>query len=331
MDNDYLELEFLSLLLSQGYAMQDIVKLLKISFHSKEIILFEEGLKEGLSIENAIMNAYKESFFKEYFCFFLKKNSISKAINLTLETCKKQKQIMNQLRKQLLYPVFLLVFLFFFSIFVSWFLLPQVRIMIEDFGSSLSFVQEFMFVMFQVIPLVVFIFLGYLIGWVIYLIYCVKKKWSYRLLILLDKKIISSLLKKYYSFKFSFYYNELLKTGYDTTASIEFLYEHLKNHDLQVVLYPIMKQFESGVSLEQCIASSPYLDQLLVQYIYMMQKKIDDKSLDDYIELSSKMMETKINKVLFYIIPSIYCFVALFVVFVYLSVIFPLMNVIEGI
>lgn len=331
MNDIYIQLEFISLLLTQGYSLQDIVSLLHTCFHTKEIIKLEQCLETGKSMEQALLESYQDSSFQEYFPFFLKRNNISKSIEQTLFLCKKQREMISSLRKQLQYPLFLLVFLFFFSIFVSCFLLPQVRNMITSFGSCLTIFQEIIFFLFQIIPAIVFIFLLIMIGLGTYIIYCIHRKNQSTIQYCLTIPLLGSVLKKYYSLKFAFYYNELLQTGYDSSKVIEFLYHYLKSHDLFIILYPMKNKIEQGTSFESFIEDSPYFEPLFIQYVYIMQKQVGLKNLNEYIELSKKMMERNIQRILLIIIPCIYCFVALFVVFVYLSVILPLMNVIEGV
>lgn len=326
---DYLHLEILSDLLLEGYKTNDIILILNNIFDDSKVLKICNNLSLGISLEESIKSCEYDSYFIEYFSFFLSKNEISFAIRESVRLCKVKYNFKQKLIKKLKYPLFLISFLLFFSIFVSIFLIPQVSMFMNQFNSQ-STVQMISFKIFSIIPIIIFCMSSIFIILFLVLWYSLKNNRIDILNRLLKIKAFSVVIKKYYSIKFSLFYNELLKLNYSSVDALEFLVTSLVDSDISHVINTIYNKVKLGQDLYEVFKELEYFEDLLMKYILILENMNSiNKNLDSYISLSTNIFLNKVDKIISRVIPLVYGFVGFFVVFIYISIILPLMNVIE--
>ncbi len=144
--------------------------------------------------------------------------------------------------------------------------------------------------------------------------------------------LLKKFLQKYFSLKFAVYYNELLKEELDGASIIRTLNQQMTESDIKIVLYEMNNRMNEGEALENIIEDFEYLDSLFLTFFKMyMKNPTQYQSLTHYIELTYDQIDIWIAQFLKYFIPSIYGFVGLFVITIYVSIIIPMMNVISDI
>lgn len=145
--------------------------------------------------------------------------------------------------------------------------------------------------------------------------------------IVLNKKVI----QKYYSLKFALYYNELLINGYDSTDIIVMLYEQIDDSDIKMIIYEIYRQVLEGEALEDIINDFEYFEPLFIAYFKLLiHDNQKDKSLDNYLRVSIDTLHMQVTRLIKLFVPIIYCFVAGFVILVYVAIVIPMMNVVSN-
>lgn len=331
LNNDIVLLEKFSLFLSQGYEIKDIFAICSKTLPNQNIGLIKDFLDQGMSLEEAIKKSRFPKDFKEYFSFFVLNNDIGRAIKQAIAIVKMKKKLIDNLRKKLTYPSFLIIFLVIFSLFVNWGLLPQIFKLFKEFNIKMSLFQQLFFIFFSYLPTLIvlcFCLSAFIISFTIYAI----KKQRFNLIDFLVFKIpvISPVIKKYYSIKFAAYYNELLNNGYNLTQIVELLYRQIGDSDLKMLVYEIKNNLIAGDDLDKALAKMPYFEDLFLScFKLMLLDNRRDKSLKDYLDLSITAIERKIETILKITIPCIYFFVSSFVIMVYLSIILPMMNIVN--
>lgn len=332
MNNDYFFLENFYLLIQDGYSLDAALTICYHIHPHKDIEHIQNYLKEGYSIDDAILTSHLPPTFKEYFTFFQRKHVLSKSIENSLRICKMKNDYIYKIKKQLSYPLLLLIFLLFFSIFVIFILMPNVNGLFESFGIQKSFYIQVIMNIFQLIPLIFILIIFIIVIMSIHLIYGLKNK-KYKIIeYYLDKPIIKNILKKYFSLKFALYYNELLLEKLDSITIIHTLNQQLMNNDLKIVLYEIEERMLEGELIENILSDFVYFDELLVTFFKMLlEHPTQDLSLQNYIDMTFKTIELKINRFMKIMTSFIYLFVALFVIMIYISIIIPMMNIISEI
>lgn len=324
-------LETISHLLNQGFAIDDILCLCKIYDHTSFIEEIETELLHGLTLEEALLKTKLPALFKEYFSFFQNDFSLSDALDKSLYICKRQEAIKKQLRQKLSYPLFMIVFLFIFSIFIILYLLPQVEILFIEFDIKMSFMTQFVFILFKIIPIFLFLSITLLFFIIAIVIFAIKKqRFQYIDFFITHTNLIQNVMKQYYSIKFAIYYNELLENHYDASTIIDILYHRINDSDIQMIVYELYQELVKGYTLEEVIKKFDYFDSGFKKFFsIMMADHFEKKKLNDYIHYSINKIELHISRSIKIFIPLTYGFVACFVIFVYISIIIPMMNVVN--
>lgn len=331
MNESWMVLETIAMLLKQGYAIQEVISICKYLTNNKMIQRIENHLLVGEDLRNSILKAKIPKQFQEFFYFFSMHREVSEAIIDSLKICKEQSMLFKRLKKQLLYPVFLLVFLFFFSIFVTVFLMPEVQKLFVAFSITPSFLFSITFFILKGIPIIFIVIFIVSVSGIIMCCYVVKKqRYPYIDFLILRIPFISRYIKKYYSLKFAMYYQELLRAGYDTTHIITILTKQMMDTDIKMLVYEIQQEIKQGKDLLVTIKEFDYFEELLAKYFLLFMENKDKATvLNEYIEINIRIVKTKIEKVIKIVIPSIYGFVILFVVMVYLCIILPMMDIVN--
>lgn len=332
MNKDFLFLKNFYTLLESGYSIFDALKICQHIIHRPYIKKMIQDLEDGYSIEDVFTQAPLPKLFLEYFAFFRNKQSLSQAIQKSLDICISKQEYQNQLKSKLTYPLILLVFLFIFSLFVIFVLLPNVNALFLSFQIQKSFLIRFVFGLFYMIPITFISIMLILIYTMIRLMNGLRHK-SYRVIeFYLKIPFVGTVLRKYFSLKFALYYNELLNENIDSASIIQMLNEQMNESDLKIVLYEMNNRMKEGEALEDILEDFEYLDVLFLSFFKMfMQNPKQSYSLNQYIDLTYQQMDLFIVGFLKWIVPSIYGFVALFVITIYVSIIIPMMNVISEI
>lgn len=332
MNKDYLFLKNLYTLLEAGYSTEEALHLCQHIFPHPDIESILIQLRAGVSLEDCLLEFNFPATFKEYFAFFKNKNCLSEAIEKSVNICISQQQYQTKLKSQLTYPSILLVFLLLFSIFVVFILLPQVNALFDSFQIEKSLLFQFIFMLFYLIPLILIICTFLIIYMISQLIYALHHKKFLIIERYLKLPIFKTLLQKYFSLKLAIYYQELLYENMDCVSIIQLLNEQLSRTDLKIVLYEISNRLFEGEALEDILADFDYLDSLFLSFFRMYMKNPTMKdSLSYYIQLTYDQIEMWISQFLKYLIPSIYGFVAVFVITIYVSIIIPMMNIISDV
>lgn len=332
MNKNILFLENFYTLLNSGYSVEESLKLCQYILNLSFIKKIEDKLKHGEDIYDILLQSSFPTIFKEYFSFFRNKNSLSEAIEKSLQIYKSQQTYKEMLKSKLTYPVILLVFLFLFSIFVELVLLPTVNDLFVSFQVQKSFFIQMMFTFFSIFPLLFIILISCLFFMIIQLYDGLKHKKFKMIEFYLKRKGISQLLQKYFSLKFVIYYYELSLEEVDSAQIIYILNQQMNESDLKIVLYELSNRLQDGESLEDALHDFEYFDSLFLTFFKMyIQNPQQQDSLKYYIQLTYQQLDQLISQVLKYMIPTIYGFVAIFVITIYISIIIPMMNIISDI
>lgn len=328
MNNKYIFLENLSLLLKNGYSLQDALNICNYICPNDEIENIQNSLMSGETIENSLLHSRLPSLFKEYFLFFQNKASLSEAIEKSMNICKLQEHYFNKIKKELTYPLILIIFIFLFSIFVVFILLPKVNELFYSFNMNFNWFIRFLLNIFYCIPSIIIIIIFILFLFLTVLLYSLKFKKIQLLEKFMYFPVINIYIKKYFSLKFAIYYNELLKQNIDNNTIIDILNEQLRESDIKIVLYEIKNKMIEGELLEEILKECIFFDELAIIF-FKMNFHHNNLSLNHYIEIAYQQIERAIKKLIHFFVTFVYIFVAVFVLIIYISIIIPMMNVIS--
>ncbi len=330
MNKELKELEILASLLESDYDIDDVIELTSLLGDKKRLLNIQSMLQQGNSLSSAICKQNYAKEFIKYFQFFEMTNKSSYAIKKALEICTKQNALKQQLLKKLRYPACLILFLILFLFFIGIFLMPQVNTLLEQFSTSPSMMQIIIFKSFTIIPFLMLFVLVSSIVCILILLYSIKSGNHQLIHKFINIKGIGAILKKYYSLSFALLYNELLKSGYDFNAAIHFMLENTKNQPIQSLVYQLYCSISQGMSLEASYESIPYFEESIIAFLIILSKQEkNNKNLDDYISLTIDIVQQFVDRIISIVLPITYLFIGTFVITVYLSIIIPLMDIVN--
>ena len=331
MNKDYLLLKNMYSLLDAGYSIEETLSLCQQMLHHPAIYEMLKQLDHGESIETVLLQSSLPHLFQEYFRFFQNKNCLSEAIKKSLDICMMKEDYQNQLKSQLTYPSILMTFLFLFSLFVVLVLLPNVNQLFLSFQIEKSIVIQILFAFFYIMPCLIILAVFLSLYLIFRLVYGLKHKLYKVIELYLKWPVFKTILQKYFSLKFALYFHELLNEDMDSTRIIQVLNEQMTDSDLKIVLYEMNNRLYGGENLEEILEDFEYFDQLFISFFQMYMKNPQQKkALSYYIQATYEYLDYWIKRFLKYLIPAVYCFVAIFVITIYIAIIIPMMNSISN-
>ncbi len=331
MNKDYLLLKNMYSLLDAGYSIEETLSLCQQMLHHSVIDEMLKQLNHGESIETILLQSSLPHLFLEYFRFFQNKNCLSEAIKKSLDICVMKENYQNQLKSQLTYPSILMTFLFLFSLFVVFVLLPNVNQLFLSFQIEKSIIIQILFSFFYIMPGCIIFAVVLALYLVLRLIYGLKHKLYKIIELYLKWPVFKQILQKYFSLKFALYFHELLNEDMDGAMIIQILNEQMTDSDLKIVLYEINNRLYGGENLEEILEDFEYFDQLFISFFQMYMKNPQQKNaLSYYIQSTYEYLDYWVKRFLKYLIPAVYCFVAIFVITIYIAIIIPMMNSISN-
>lgn len=325
-------LKNIAIFLELGYPIETVLEICRNINYESDVVLLENELVNGISVDQAILNLNFHDEFNRYFTFFRLNNNIAKAINQSIEIVELFQNFKKTIFKKMTYPMCLLIFMLFFSLFVIYGLLPSVYQLFQNFEIEQDTFSKIIFSLFSFIPVFIILVCICSITSVTFLIISIKNN-NYRIIdeYFLKLPFVSKYVKYYYSLKFTIYYNELLKNGYDTSMIIETLYKYIPDNNLKMLVYEIRKELLKGESLQEIVENFRYFDKTFKECFRIMLLT-DNKYqiLENYQQITISRIENTISRIIKIIIPFIYVFVTGFVITIYISIILPMMNVVNN-
>ena len=329
MNNDYLFLENLYQLLEQGYGIEETLLLCKEITHHHNADAINIKLKEGIDFKDAILECDFPKQFLEFFEFFAMRLTISAAIRNALAITQTLEKTKKDLIAKMTYPLILMSFLVMFCLFSTFVLFPQVNALFASLSIQKSILFRVLIGLMQLIPLLFILLVIIIVAFFVRFVRALKHK-NYRIIErYLHTKLLRRFIQKYFTLKFAIYFNEIMKDRMDANTIIYLLNETMVRSDIKIMIYEIYSRIDEGEAFEDIIEDFEYFDRLFViMYKMYLQSPKEIKDLSGYIDVVRREMDMAISKFIRYLIPTVYSFVAFFVIVVYIAIILPMMNVI---
>lgn len=334
--SDGIQLRFLkrlSRLLANGYSMIESLEIIKwdkqLMVTSDQIIV---GLRNGVPIDQAFEQAKFHHTITAYLYFVRESgnvlSSIEKCVMMFEDRLKYKKKFQEIIR----YPLMLLVIFSVLLYFIKQYVLPS---FVDLFQQSTTAASTIMLSIKVIEYLTIFAVSLGTICIVVFLIWHVKKKkLSIKTQIKLYRfiPIYRSYLRVQTSFKFATHLSTQLKTGISLK---EVLHNMSKQKKMPIISYytSLMTiELNKGLQLPHLLSQLTFLD---IQFTEIFQKNTNNLSLEKdlavYAELLTEELQRKIMKAITIIQPAFFIVVACFVVFIYLTLMWPMFQLIKTI
>lgn len=321
--------EQMASLCQKGYSLYESVNILYTLTKNPILEKMQQQFYQGDSFERIISSLDIDTLWKEYFLFFVQGQSIERSLTLSCHILNVKNDLIQMLKKKMTYPLFLILFSFFFSIFLITFIFPQFQRLYEEFHLQVSLIHRILISLMKIIPIFLLIlFLGITVLW-IYVYRCIKKRDHQKIRYFMTLPFLSAIMKKYYSIKFAFYYDEFIQSGIDTYHIFQFMKKSLRESDFGFIIYDFDHGFKQGKQFLDMIQESIYFEDQLKLFLSLIFYQEKAFALKTYIDFSLEQFYSWVRQGCQYLTIFAYTFTGVFTVVVYLSLIMPMMNLMD--
>lgn len=326
-------LKHVHFLMSHGYSFKDALDHLYYNTdyeaQTKEIIT---AFKRGDPLDKAFEHAMFHHSIVAYLQFSHAHESMIDSIKNCVDMVEYRLSYIEKLKKTIRYPLFLLIIIVLLLISLNRYVLPMFLDLFQSHASSsktlllsISFI-EFITTFFLVLLLILFIF-SFI--WKKY-----KPQIPIETQLNIYKKIpfYRSFLTLYTSYYLVTYISMYLKASLPMREVVK----QLKSHDrLTILAYygeEIDMQLEAGQSLATAVNQLYFIDRHTKGiFSRSMDQSSFEKDLSVYAVFLGEKIRNKLVKIIQFIQPVIFSIVAFFIIFVYLTLMIPMYQLIQTI
>lgn len=324
-------LQILSRMLSKGLTISESLDTLTFYDEYKHIAqLIKQDLKNGLHLDEALENVHFHHSIVTHLYVVRDNGNLENRIKQSVHLFQNRTNYQKRFQQVVRYPLILIITFSIILFFVYNQVLPSFQYL---FVSNLSLPIQLIFFMLQwvgyFILIVLFFFLIAFLFWTVY-----KKRISTDLKIKIFSKIplLASYYRKQTSFHFATQLSSLLQAG----MSFHKLLSYMANQDkLPIITYyskQMHLQLARGKSLESLLTSFFFIEKQLKA---IMSTRVDAqtlaKDLHVYAELSMEEMYYQLNKIITYVQPVFFIIIGAFIIFIYISILSPMFDIMNTI
>lgn len=323
-------------LLERGYPLAEAVH--SVSIHvdrrkGRELIEFLHQLKEGYPLNKILSGLNFHPMFVSFVYFAEQHGSLSEAFLEASEMMLKREEDMKKLRKISFYPAILIFMTFFLFFFVEKILIPQYLSMYESMNLSSNVFIHFVSLIGNFLPYF-FTFLLFIAVLLLYFYFLRFRKLSP----IRKKRILAALpfagafFRLFHTYYFAAQLGYLLRGGLSVFESLIVFERRQKNSFDRSIGTEMKRRLADGEKLEEIIFSYPFFEK---DFPLVIRHGQANGKLDEELFLFARQclerLEDKTEKTLKIIQPLLYSFVGLFVVSMYLAILLPMFQLLEGI
>lgn len=319
-----------SSLRDNGYTELEAVQYLDLLYPSWEWLQeMKSGLKEGVALSSIL----KTCGFSKDVCWQLycaeTHGHMKEALNMIYESLIEKKKYMQQMKNTLKYPILLLLFFQCLLYGMKMFIQPFFEIAQPENSSSV--VQLLLEVVLTIIP----IFLWCILLLPILLIFVVVKMNSvnnpFPYLTSLEKfpiirYFITPLLEHQLTREWSFF----MRAGFTHIEWLTVLEQQSLHPMLRVYSKKLSRKLKHGFPLGQSVSDLPFFSEKLVKVIESGEKSgTIGRDLSTYSRDQLHRLQVRIKSSLKWIQPMFFSLIALCIILLYLSLILPLLSMMQ--
>ena len=328
-------LKCLGELLDRGYSVAEAVQ--SSSYYMpphrlEDIKTCYGSLKGGESFFDNLLQLNFDQQVISFVFFAEKHGGFATAFQDASKMIQNKQDAIKKIKKILTYPLFLLFFTFILFFFVQSVLIPRFnRIFISmdiDKNIFMYFVQGFGYL----VPLlIIFLFILLCSATFYYYFYFRKLNLMVRMNLLATVPIVGKYVVQYYSYILTLQLSYLLSSGFSMYESLLFFQDNKQQRLYAEVGWKVISELKKGVRLEKAFDSMEFLDKELFRIIQHGQENGKlDQELYYFGNYCMTQMEESINKTMKFIQPIMYSFIGVLIISIYLSVLLPMFQLLNG-
>jgi competence protein ComGB len=324
-------------LLKNGYTFHKAIQLLKHDPKQGHLVSYiEKELLKGKNLDKIFQSLGYANTVVSFLYFSQTTGNLEQSLLNSSNLLNQQKAYEDKLKKVLQYPSLLFIILIFLLLGLKIFLLPLLSTMFQNFPSSGE--EDIPSVMWLFHTLEIFIN-----SFFIFLILCIFSWYLWKRLkptIPLHIKlkiyhyfpIIRSYKRIITTYLFSYHFSSLLENGLSIKDTLQIMANQNHLPFVQHYSNSLIKAISAGKFLPNTIKSFSLMEKELP---IIFQRSLNDGSLEKdlyhYANILIETLTTRISKILSVIQPIIYLIFGGIIITIYISILFPIFQLIQQI
>lgn len=322
-------------LLDRGYSMAEAVQSSRYYMPDRrleDINACYGSLKGGESFfENLVRFNFDYQVIS--FVYFAEKHGgFASAFQDASRMIQNKQDTIRKLKKILTYPLFLLCFTFVLFFFVQSILIPKFNSIFLTMNINKNFFLLFLQFIGHIIPfLLVFLSLCFISALLYYYFSFRKLDVINQINVLASIPMIGIFVRRYFSYLLSVQLSYLLSSGFSIYECMQFFLENKEQKLYSQIGEITISQLKKGVRLEQAFASFDFLEKELLQIIQHGQENGKlDQEFYYFGNYCLTQIEENLQKTLKVLQPTLYTAVGILIISIYLSVLMPMFQLLDG-
>ncbi len=306
-------------LLKTGLSLKQALDLIKNKDNENLIDSIIISLDKGKTIEEVIVE-YLPNNISSYLNSLLKNMTFNDSLNLALAFIDKNKENTKTFTSSFLYP-FVLLFVSLSALYIfDSYGLDTILNMLKTFTGDIGTIKIFRIIL----RVLVYIFYFLLLITLGLILYFFNNRNITLFYILICKYLPNSIVQKYFCVEFISLLNICINNGYKSKESLNIL-KNLHNKPIVSFLaFHLDEKLLQGDSLKQA-SKQDYYDYSLSKFINIASYSISfSKILNDYINLNTNLIKTKMKKLALSIQLVTYVMIGVVIIFVYQILFLPM-------
>ncbi|MCT2346304.1 competence type IV pilus assembly protein ComGB [Niallia taxi] len=322
-------------LLTQGYSLSEGVR---SSVHylpadkQEDIMSVLGSLKGGNSFCDNLARLKFNQQTISYVYFAEKHGGFAKAFLDASNIMQNRLRTLQQLKKILYYPLFLVLFTIILFYFVHQVLLPQFSSLFLSMSVETNLFMSFIIGAGRAMPFVLLLIGAFLLSLLYYYLRIFRKKDSLeRLRLMAAIPVIGKCFSLYYTYIFSLQLSHLLQGGFSIFESLKFFQEAKENAPLALAGEKVIDHLKKGERMEQAFLCLTFLEK---EFCRILQHGQENGKLDQELHFLSQFcmdsLQDMVNRLMKKIQPVIYAVIGILVISIYLAVLLPMFQLLNG-
>lgn len=333
IDQQIMFLDKLALLLDQGYSIVDALTILKVNRQWEQTIdSLIEKLQSGLTFDQALVDLQFDSQIVSFIYFALQHGNLTEAMQQSVRFINQQIKLFNQFKQVIRYPIvllsFFLIVLFAINLYVYPAFLQLYSTQSQPASILLIAIQLVDVIFIGLYALIIISVLSLILITIIKHRLTIEQKVNLAHFVRLPRFFI----KKYCSLMFATHFSSLLEAELPFKSCLTLIVEHKKDSFLSYYCQAILTDLNNGLSLDDSLKKHDYFEaNLNALFMTKANHSLIKRDLRTYATLSLDQIRVTTYKVINYIQPTIFIIIAISVVFIYLSILLPMLQLIQTI
>lgn len=322
-------------LLERGYSLAEGVQstLYYLPFNRQEEVRACIGaLQGGESFYEILIKLQFNAQLISYVFFAEKHGGFAAAFQDAGSMMTSRQETVAKLKKILYYPLFLIAFTAVLFIFVQQILLPKFSALFLSMDLKRNLFMMLIIGAGKVLPILLGMLLLLAIALWCYYQLKIKKMDSMAKSTLYTKTpFIGSYFSLYYTHTITQQLSYLLSGGFSIYESLQFFQQNKQQPLYQEIGTFVIEQLKTGERLETAFEAVAFLEKELMRILKHGQENGKlDQELAFFSNFCIHTLEKRINKTMKLVQPCLYGFVGLLIISIYLAVLLPMFQLLDG-